>query len=128
MTPEEARRQALVGFGGVQRRGRNSGHRRTPFLDVLGQDVRYALRTLRRDRGFATVAVLILGLGIGANVAVFSVVNTILRAAAAVCGFGATGVDCTAAAECGFSCATYSADAYEEFKAQSRVVPGRDGI
>src|SRR3982750_3796292 len=49
-----------------------------PWLDVLAQDLRFTFRTLRRERGFAIVAVLILALGIGANVAVFSVVNTIL--------------------------------------------------
>jgi len=49
-----------------------------PWLDVLTQDLRFTFRTLRRERGFAMVAVLILALGIGANVAVFSVVNTIL--------------------------------------------------
>src|SRR3954453_13737571 len=49
-----------------------------PWLDVLAQDLRFTFRTMRRERGFAIVAVLILALGIGANVAVFSVVNTIL--------------------------------------------------
>ena len=47
-------------------------------MDTLKQDLRYAFRTLRRDRSFSLIAVLILGLGIGANIAVFSVVNTIL--------------------------------------------------
>ena len=47
-------------------------------LDVLLRDLRYTFRTLSRDLGFALIAVLILGLGIGANIAVFSVVNTIL--------------------------------------------------
>jgi len=49
-----------------------------PLLDVLVRDLRYTFRTLRKDRGFALIAVLILALGIGANIAVFSVVNTIL--------------------------------------------------
>ena len=49
-----------------------------PMVDVLLRDLRYAFRTLNRDCGFALIAVLILGLGIGANIAVFSVVNTIL--------------------------------------------------
>jgi predicted permease len=75
----EARRQALARFGGVQQA--RETHRETrglPWLDVLMQDLRFTLRTLRRDPAFAMVAVLILALGIGANVAVFSVVNTIL--------------------------------------------------
>src|SRR6516165_9363051 len=79
LTLEEARTRALVEFGGVQQaRERHRESRGLPWLDVLGQDLRFTFRTLRRERGFAMVAVLILALGIGANVAVFSVVNTIL--------------------------------------------------
>ncbi len=78
MSPAEARRQALLRFGGVQRaREEQRETRGLPWLDILGQDLRFTLRTLRRDRAFAIVAVLILGLGIGANIVVFSVVNTI---------------------------------------------------
>ncbi len=79
MTPEAARRQALVRFGGVTQA--TEQHRETrglPWLDVLMQDLRFTFRTLRQDGGFTMIALLILGLGIGANVAVFSVVNTIL--------------------------------------------------
>ena len=52
--------------------------RELPVPEVLVRDLRYAFRTLSRDSGFALIAVLILALGIGANIAVFSVVNTIL--------------------------------------------------
>ena len=79
MNPEEARRKAMVRFGGVQQaREQQREARGLPWLDVLMQDLRFTLRTLSRDRGFAIIAVLILALGIGANIAVFSVVNTIL--------------------------------------------------
>src|SRR5262245_6556370 len=47
-------------------------------MDLFLQDLRYTLRTLRRDAGFATFAILIAGLGIGASATVFSVVNTLI--------------------------------------------------
>jgi predicted permease len=79
ISPEEARRQALIGFGGTEQAKEH--HRETrslPVLEILSQDLRYTMRTLRRDRAFALIAILILALGIGANIAVFSVVNTLL--------------------------------------------------
>ena len=55
-----------------------SATRRVPALDSILQDLRYTFRTLCRDRGFTTFAVLIVGLGIGASATVFSVVDTLL--------------------------------------------------
>lgn len=112
MTPEEARRQALVWFGGVQQaRERHREARGLPGLDVLLQDLRYTIRTLRRDRGFAIVAVLILALGIGANVAVFSVVDTILLRPLPFQNPERLMWIQGPPAACGLSCVTYSADA-----------------
>jgi len=79
MSPDDARREALLRFGGIQQsREQHRKARGLPLLDVLMQDLRFSFRTLKREWGFTLVAVLILALGIGANITVFSVVNTIL--------------------------------------------------
>ena len=54
------------------------GNGRTPILETLRRDVRYAVRTLWRDAGFAAFAILIVALGVGASCTIFSVVNTLL--------------------------------------------------
>lgn len=78
MTPEQARRAARVELGGTTQL--LEAHRETrglPLVDTLLWDCRYALRTFRRDLGFSVFAILIVGLGVGACVTVFSVVNAV---------------------------------------------------
>ncbi len=79
MSPQEARLRALVYFGGTQQAKESHRHSRSlPMIETFLQDLRYSYRTLRKDRSFTLIAILILALGIGANIVVFSVVNTLL--------------------------------------------------
>jgi predicted permease len=121
MSREEARRHALVKFGGTEQ-AKAKQHEARGFrgLDILWLDLRYTFRTMRRDPAFTLVAVLILMLGIGANIAVFSVVNTLMLRPLPfqdpqrlVWIAGSKGIG-------GRSAQTYSSDAYKEFIAQNR--------
>jgi predicted permease len=79
MSPEDARREALRGFGGVeQTKELYRDQRGLPMLQTTLQDLRFGLRLLRRSPGFSILAILCLTLGIGANAAVFSWIEGIL--------------------------------------------------
>ncbi len=134
--PEAARQEAERQFGdmrAVQEIGTRLGEKmerrkrlKDYWTDSL-QDVRYTFRTLGRDPSFAAISILILALAIGANVAVFSVVNTLLLRPLPFPESHELVWIAPPPTSCGLSCATYSADAYEEFRDLSRAYEGVTG-
>lgn len=79
LNPTEARREALMKLGGVEQTKELYRERRgLPFLDTFVQDLRFAARMLRKNAGVTCVVVLTLALGVGANTAIFGLVNGVL--------------------------------------------------
>ncbi|SDF90708.1 ABC transporter permease [Terriglobus roseus] len=128
MLPEEARRQAGIEFGSMEAaREQSAGAHPRSWFGVLQQDLRFGLRSLSRDRGFAIVSILILALGIGANVAVFSLVNTILLRPLPFKDPQQLVWLEPAKKAGGLSGSTYSSDAYDDLVAMNRSYDGITG-
>ena len=79
MTRDAALRAARMEFDGVtQLREAHRAERGVPWLEVVVRDLRLAVRTLRRDAGFTTFALLVMGLGLGGTATVYSLVNALM--------------------------------------------------
>src|SRR2546423_2593758 len=79
VSPQEAREAARRSFGSIENmKEEHRDHRSLRWIETLLKDIRYGVASLARDPGFALVAIAVLALGIGANTAMFTLVDAVL--------------------------------------------------
>src|SRR5260370_36254329 len=129
MSPEEARRQALIKFGGIESVKHSMRDRATlAWFDTSWQDTRYALRSLRRSSGFAVTAILSLALGLGASLAVFTVADNLLVRPLPYRNSSQLVMVWEANTQRGFHRSIASPGNYLDWKAQNDVFAGMSGL
>jgi predicted permease len=124
LSAEEARRRALIQLGGAEQVRQLRRERRTlPMLDNIARDVRYAIRTLAKHPAVTAIAVLSIGLGIGANATIFSMVSRFVLRPAPV-GDPATLLSLHTMQQGDRCCNAFPQPLYEDIRDQARSFSG----
>ena len=124
LSPEEARRRALIELGGAEQARQSRRDRRTlPWIEGVGRDVRYAIRTLAKHPAVTAIAVLSIGLGIGANATIFSMVSRFVLRPAPV-GDPSTLLSLHIQQQGEHCCNQFPLPVYEDLRDQSKAFSG----